>query len=260
MIRFAFAVAALVLAAGAAQAEPTRVTVRAQALDAKFIGTHMGGVKVTLRDAASGKVLAEGITTGGTGDTKRLVSEPRIRGAALAGDDVAGFTATLDLDRPTLVRAEAYGPVGKPAGAINVSSSMWLLPGRDVTGDGWILTFPGLVVEPTVTAAPGGLDLRAKVNLMCGCPIEAGGVWDAANYTVTARLLDGGREVAHTDLAYAGETSMFGGKLGGLKPGDYTLQLTAVDRGTVNVGVADTKVSVPAAPNVRAGGRGRSAR
>lgn len=259
-MRYVFAAAALALSVGAAQAAPTKVTVRAQALDAKFIGTHMGGVKVTLRDAGTGKVLAEGVTAGGTGDTKRLVTEPRVRGATLSGGDVAGFTATIDIDRPTLVRAEAYGPVGNPAGAINVSSSLWVLPGRDVAGDGWILPFPGLVIEPTVTPASGALDVRAKVNLMCGCPIEAGGVWDAANYKVTAHLLDGAREVASTDLAFAGETSIFGGKLTGLKPGDYTLQLVADDRTTINVGVADTKVTVPAPAAVKAGGRARSAR
>lgn len=73
--------AALLLAAPmAVQAEPTRVMVRAQALDAKFIGDHMGGVAITLKDARTGAVLAKGLTRGATGETQRIMRTPRTRG------------------------------------------------------------------------------------------------------------------------------------------------------------------------------------
>ena len=43
-------------------AEPTEITVRVMAKDSKFIGTETGGAQVTLRDADSGEVLAQGLT------------------------------------------------------------------------------------------------------------------------------------------------------------------------------------------------------
>ena len=161
--------AALTLAASSALAEPTHVMVRAQAQDAKFIGDHMGGVQVTLTDARTGKVLAKGLTKGGTGDTPRIMKTPRTRGLGLTDPSAAGFEAVLDLKKPTLVRADAVGPVGKPDSAIKVSSTQWILPGRDIVGDGWVLNFPGLVIEPTTSVSPdGALRISAKVSLMCG--------------------------------------------------------------------------------------------
>jgi hypothetical protein len=229
-----------------ALAEPTHVMIRAQSLDAKFIGTHMGGVQIVLRDAATGAVLANGITTGGTGDTRAIMKNPRERGAPIAGGDTAGFDAVLDIKRPTLVSAEATGPMGKPASRIKVASSLWVIPGRDVGGDGWVLTFPGLVVEPSVQpAADGALKVAAKVTLMCGCPIEPGGTWDAANYAVEAALLHGDTVVAHAPLAYAGQASQFSGLLVGAAPGRYVLRVIATDARSPNAGVVEQKVEIP---------------
>jgi hypothetical protein len=193
MIKILSAAVVLLLASSAA-AEPTHVMVRAKAQDAKFIGDHMGGVEITLTDAKTGKVLAKGLTKGGTGDTPRIMRTPRARGDQIADAATAGFEATLDITDPTLVRAEAIGPIGKPGSSIKVASSLWVIPGRDVLGDGWVLAFPGLVVEPTATEASDGfLHLKTQVSLMCGCPIEAGGLWDAANYQVSATLLQRGK-------------------------------------------------------------------
>lgn len=244
MNRFALAVLVL-LCAGSAQAEPTRVMVRAQALDAKFIGDHMGGVKVTLTDARTGAVLARGLTKGGTGDTRRIMVAPRPRGAPFADTESAGFEATLDLKQPTLVRADAEGPIGKPGATIHVSSTPWILPGRDVLGDGWVLSFPGLVIEPTTAVTGEGvLRVDAKVSLMCGCPIEPGGLWDAANYHVEATLLRGDKEVASTPLAYSGQPSQFSGLLPAAPAGHYRLRVTAADAKTPNTGVSDGPITI----------------
>lgn len=235
--------ACLALAAGAASAEPTRVTVRAHSLDAKFIGDQMGGVAVTLRDARTGKVLARGVTQGGTGDTQRIMKTPQVRGQAITDAATAGFEAVLDIDRPTLVEAEGIGPAGKPASAVRVTSQMWVLPGRHLASDGWVLTFPGLVIEPEVAGLRAdGAMLKAKVSLMCGCPIEPGGLWAAENYTVTAELLQGGRTVSLTPLAYGGTPSQFAVRLPAAKPGRYRLRLTATDRTTPNAGVWEAPV------------------
>ncbi|MFN3522739.1 MAG: hypothetical protein ACK4YQ_10865 [Phenylobacterium sp.] len=233
------------LAAGAARAEPTPVTVRALAKDAKFIGDSMGGVEITLKDAASGSVLAKGLTRGGTGDTARLVEQPKVRRTPVSTPDAAGFSAVLDLDRPTLVRAEARGPLGKPDAVVTVTSMMWLLPGRGVEGDGWILEMPGLVVEPQWSAlGHGQASLSAKVTLMCGCPITPGGLWDASRYEVDATLIRDGRATGRVRLTYAGSPSTFSIAYPDVAPGRYRLIVTAHDAGSGNSGVAEREVVV----------------
>ena len=60
-----------------AMATATSVNVRVISKDAKFIGSSTGGVSVELRNADTEDRLAEGIVEGGTGDTKRIMREPR---------------------------------------------------------------------------------------------------------------------------------------------------------------------------------------
>jgi hypothetical protein len=225
----------------AAQAQPTTVVVRARALDAKFIGTHVGGAQVTLTDARSGKALASGKIEGATGDTPKLMVQPAARNAALADADTARFTAKLDISEPTLVRALVRAPAGMEA-----SSTLWVLPGRNIEGDGWVLSFPGLIVEPSaVLGADRKAVIHAKVALMCGCPIEPKGLWDAANYTVTAELTRKDAPPVSFPLAYAGTKSEFAAETpAALAPGRYRLRVIAADATTPNAGVADTELVV----------------
>ena len=55
-------VAGLAAFSAAAHAEATDIVVRVLSKDAKFIGTSMGGMRVTLRDAHTGEILATGLT------------------------------------------------------------------------------------------------------------------------------------------------------------------------------------------------------
>ena len=232
--------------AGMAHAEETRVMIRARAVDAKFSGDQMGGVQITLTDVQSGAVLAKGLTKGGTGDTDRIMRKPAERWTELSDAKTAGFEAVLDLQRPTLVRADAFGPVGKPASAIQVTSTMWLLPGHHVGGDGWVLAFPGLVIEPQAVPTTAGLTLSARVTLMCGCILEPGGLWDAETYQVEASLLQEGMPVARGRLTYAGEPSLFAATLPGVAAGAYTLRIVATNAKTANAGVIEQSVQIPA--------------
>lgn len=230
----------LTLVSGLALAEPTHVMVRALALDAKFIGDHTGGADITLTDAKTGKVLAKGRTAGGTGDTAKIMRAPHSRSGGLSDAQTAGFDAVIDISAPTLVRAEAVGPQGRPASAITVTSTTWVYPGQNISGDGWILTFPGLAVQPQAEkAADGSLAVSANVTLMCGCPIETGGLWDAANYSVQAVLVKGGKSLATTPLAFTGKTSQFAGQFPAQAPGHYTVRVSATDRTTINAGVVE---------------------
>src|SRR3546814_4228081 len=54
-VSFAAAASAAIFASHPVAAEPTEIMVRALAADAKFIGTSMGGMRVTIRDVRSGE-------------------------------------------------------------------------------------------------------------------------------------------------------------------------------------------------------------
>lgn len=56
-----------------AAALQTTVTVRVISQDAKFIGTGMGGIRVTLRNAETREILDRGLIEGSTGDTPSLM-------------------------------------------------------------------------------------------------------------------------------------------------------------------------------------------
>ena len=231
-----------------ASAEPTEITVRVLAKDSKFIGTSMGGMRIVLRDTQTGEILATGVTQGGTGDTALIMHENRGSRAVLSDDSAAKFTATLDLDEPRLVEAEAYGPLGQPQAATRVLATQWVVPGRSLTGgDGWVLELPGLVVDVLnppahirVSQDAGGVDVRANVVMMCGCPIEPGGLWDADKLEVKAIVKRNGQHVSEVPLTYAGETSQFAAKVPAKEPGMYEVTVYAHDPRNGNTGLDRT--------------------
>lgn len=235
-------------ATGPAAAEPTDVTVRVLSKDAKFIGTSMGGMRIVLRDAGTGEILASGVTAGGTGDTKRLMHESGGRRAQLSDKSAAKFDATLDIDEPRLIEVEAFGPLGQPQAAHRVTATQWLVPGAHLTGgDGWVLELPGFVVDvlapPAHVKLPAGtgtVDLRANVVMMCGCPIEPKGLWDADKLQVKALVKRDGKTVATVDLPFAGETSQFATTLPIDAPGTYDVVVYAHDAGNGNTGLDRT--------------------
>ncbi len=237
---------AATVAAPAARAQepvPTRVVVRALSHDAKLIGSNVGGAWITIQDAGTGRVLAEGLHEGNTGDTRRIMVEPRQRGVSpFATEGAAAFVATLMLAHPTMVDVTAHAPLGTPGAQTRASKRLLLLPGRDVLGEGILLELNGFTVEllapgaPAALAAGAPLDVRAKVTMLCGCPTEPGGMWDADRYEIVARLLRGGEVVASAPLAYAGEASTFAGRLDTPAPGVYTLEVLAADPARANFG------------------------
>ena len=172
-------------------AVPTKIVIRAKAKDAKFIGSSVGGVLIVVKDAKTQQVLARGKTTGGTGDTDRIMKEPLTRGKTLSDENTAGYETTLDLNEPLLVTIEAYSPLNNALQNILVTKQIWLIPGVDITGDGIILEIPGFIVDLVSPLAlqkysAGSLAIKANVVMMCGCPITPGGLWNADNYQVKA--------------------------------------------------------------------------
>lgn len=158
------------LATGPVVAEETPVTVRVLSRDAKFIGTSMGGAQVTIRDAETGELLAEGVTEGSTGDTGRLMGTPRERGAVVSTPGSAAFETVLDLDRPTLLEITAHGPLAQRQAAVSASTTRWVLPGKGLaTGDGVVLELAGFAVDvlaPPAHSIVAGQEVEVRINLV----------------------------------------------------------------------------------------------
>ena len=153
------AAASIGLAVSAA-AVPTTVTVRAVSRDAKVIGTGVGGARITIREVATGKVLAEGTQLGGTGQTPRIMTEPRPRyGTVYATEGAAAFVASIDLDRPTAVEITAEGPLKYPQATRRASKTILLVPGQHITGEGVLLEIHGFVID-IQEAAPEKVRMR----------------------------------------------------------------------------------------------------
>ncbi|MFQ5710105.1 MAG: hypothetical protein ACE5HO_21840 [bacterium] len=151
---------------------PTKILVRAIAHDAKVIGTQVGGARITVREAATGKVLAEGLQQGSTGDTQAIMIQPRERGKPVYDTPgTAGFLATINLKRPTVVEITAEGPLGTPQSTQKATRTLLLVPGQDVLGEGILVELYGFTVEllvPEQTDWRLGQELavRAKLTML----------------------------------------------------------------------------------------------
>jgi len=224
-------------------AQPTSITVRVLAKDAKFISTGMGGAMVEIRNADSGEILASGLTTGGTGDTGLIMNSAHGRGQAI-GEGAASFAATLDISEPTRIQISAEGPAGMPESANRVSLSQWLLPGKHLNnGDGVVLEMPGFALQTlapvTGASLPVDSDVRVAVKMvmMCGCPIMPGGLWDADKIELSASVSLDGKALGDWPLEFAGEASQFHVQLPAAQAGDYQVVVTAYDTVTGNTGL-----------------------
>lgn len=226
-----------------AVAEPTEIMVRVISQDAKFVGDSMGGARVTLKDARSGRILARGVTTGGTGSTD-LIMKSTGRSPLRATQDAAGFKVALDIVEPTLVTLEVEGPVARPQSTIKASAQRWVMPGEAFTdGEGWTIELPGLAITPDVRTEAGFVLVSAKVEPMCGCPITPGGLWNSADYRVTAALWLKKRKVSAWDLAFATAPGGFKGRSSAASPrGTYRLIIHALNTKTGNSGAVEVPV------------------
>jgi hypothetical protein len=243
------------LAGSGARAEPTQIEVRVISKGAKFVGTSMGGVAVTLRDADTGELLVQGVTAGGTGDTARIMQTEQRHHAPVSTADAAAFRATLDLAASRRIEVTALGPLAQRQAANSVSSTMWVVPGKHVKGgDGWLLELPGFAVDVLAPPAHQRLHgaptvpIRANVVMMCGCPIEPGGPWDASRFEVAAVVSRNGAKLREVPMRYAGETSQFAAELAALEPGAYEVLVYAHDPANGNTGLDRTAFVVEPAP------------
>lgn len=247
------AMAALALAsATAAEAVPTEIVVRVRARDGKLVGNPAGGASVVIRDTLTGVVLTTGKTVGSSGDTAELAVDPRTDQSVITGPGDAEFVAMIDLDGPRQITAEIGAPGLGAYGGGGASSTQWVLPGKSPYGrNGWILTLPGFMVDflkparhQEVPKGPVTVPIEANIVLMCGCPLEVGGIWDPSKYDIQFHVTAKGKPVAGGPLKYGGQPNRFVGAF--VAPGKavYDIVVTAFDPASGNSGVAETTFQV----------------
>ncbi len=223
----------------------TNVMVRAKAVDAKFIGTSVGGIKVIVEDAETGEILDQGWINGGTGSTKAIIKEPITRGQVLSDDKTAGFLAKIDINSPRLLRFKLIGPYGYRQALQEATVTSWVIPGKDILGDGITLNMPGFIVDAWTRVLEGGkLEVYTKASLLCGCPIYPDGPWDPKNYEATAILMQNEVKVGELKLDFTGPVGLFSGKTTLKKNGHYKAIVYLFDKTTGNVGVDRTMFQI----------------
>ncbi len=239
------ALTTLMIGGTAAFAEPTRIDVRVLSSGAKFIGSSMGGCLITIRDVQTGELLAKGTTEGSTGDTEVIMKSEHLIHDPVSTEGSAVFSTELDLEEATLVEVTAIGPLAQKQAENVASATQWIVPGKHVTGgDGFVLEMRGFIVDiktpPThikYGESPVTISLTANVTLMCGCPIEPGGTWDADRYEFTARIRHNGKLWKTLPLEYAGETSQFAVEFEVEEKGNYHATVVAHSPEDGNTGI-----------------------
>lgn len=230
-------------------AQETTVMVRVHSKDAKFIGSSIGGAKIIVKDEATGEILAEGITRGSTGDTEKIMQQPRKRGERLSDENTAGFLASLDISEPVFVTVEAIAPINKRQAAVRSSTQLWVIPGKNIEGDGVVLEVPGFVVDILSPQTheriqqQDEVEITANVIMMCGCPVIPGGIWNADNYEVSALIKEEKGDPVTVNLEPLQKPSTFSGTIS-LSPGNYEIIVYAFDPVTGNTGVDKTNILI----------------
>jgi hypothetical protein len=234
-------------------ADETRVDVRVISKGAKFIGTSMGGAEITIKDADTGELLARGKTTGSTGDTAKIMQQPLKHHDPVSTEDAAVFSTTIDLHEPRRIQFSARGPLAQPQATATVSVTQWVVPGKHITGgDAMTLQMPGFVVDilnppahQKLSKSPKPIELKANVTMMCGCPIEPDGLWDANRFTVAAIIKRNGKKIDEVPMHYAGSASQFAAPFNVGDAGPYEITVYAYDPANGNTGVDKTTIVVP---------------
>lgn len=219
----------------------TKITIRAKAVDAKFIGTSVGGLRAIVTDAETGEILDSGWIRGETGSTDTIIINPIARGQRISNDKTASFVAHVDIASPRLLKFTVIGPYAHRQSLQEASVTSWIIPGKDIMGDGIILDIPGFIVDTWASVMEGGVvTVFAQAAMLCGCKISPTTHWNPKNFEAKAIIMLDGEKVTEVNLDFTGPVAIFSGetKLG--KPGHYKVIAYLFDEKTGNVGVART--------------------
>lgn len=242
------------------------VRVQVMAVGGKFVGDDIGGASITIRDADTKEILAQGVTTGDSGaNGKGGVMDACIkRGQCVPfTDTTSSFSADVPLHSARRIEVSAFGPLGARGSANTSSMTTWIYPDRPITtGNGILLELSGLICQiinpPTHTTNftfPCTVQIVTNIAMMCGCPISEkkpgtivpGDIqpWLPNDFEVTATITpctEGAIPIGAIPLEY--DTSSQGNIAGrfvtyvvDLAPGTYQLTVVAQQKSTGNTGV-----------------------
>lgn len=224
----------------------THIVIRAKAKDAKFIGSSIGGAYVMVKSKMTGEIMAQGKTEGSTGNTDLIMNTPWKRGVSLTDESTAKFLATIDIDEPTFVTIEVQSPISNKQAMVQASTEIWLIPGKDILGDGIVVEIPGFVLdilEPRThqyvslaSVADKTFTVQANLVMMCGCTISKGGIWDSERIEVSAIIKRNGDHFLDVPLGLVSE-NLFETSFKVENPGQYEVVVYAYDEMTGNTGV-----------------------
>jgi hypothetical protein len=145
---------------------PTKVIVRVVSKDAKVIGSGVGGVLIRIKNLETGEIVAQGKQEGGTGDTDRIMVQPRQRGEAVYGTSgTALFQAEIPLSKPTQIEIYAEAPLGYPQAIQKETKTLMLIPGKHILGEGVLIELQGLIVNILEPLPAMGLKGRNNVTV-----------------------------------------------------------------------------------------------
>lgn len=237
------------------EALATTVKVRVVGHGSLVLGRTVGGARVTITNVATGEVLASGIQQGEAGDQNQIMRTPHfMREPLYSSTPAAEFVATLYLTAPTQVEMTAQGPLAYPTASQRVSTTMWLIPGQHMTGDGIVLTLYGYLVQiesPTkgdALIARDDVILRASVRTLSGAPVRPHGDWDARSISIFGEVLINGRVVERLQMFFSGEHSLFEAPFFVPKqqdaPDGIALRVIAANATDGNIGIGEEKYPV----------------
>src|SRR5699024_10250817 len=103
----------------------------------------------------------------------------------------------------------AAAPRSQQQSVVTSSTQLWLIPAKDITGDGIVLEIPGFAIDILQPQAhernsSDTITITANAVMMCGCPIEPGGLWDSEEMEFTAVVTRGDQEVSRMTMDFAG--------------------------------------------------------
>ena len=235
----------------------TPVIVRVVAYHAMALGDNVGGASVTIRDAATGAVLASGRQSGPSGDAKVIMQTPHLQAEPVYSvRESASFTAELQLTQPTLVEIVGEGPLKFPHAMRRASKMMLLYPGKAVTGDGIVLELDGLLVtiEGPTTERPLGIGdegtVAATIKMLCGCVVEPFGIWESRKMDLYGELRLGEKVIQRIDMYHQGPKGLFTGhfKIPRSLKGERSISLRVVAADPEDVNVGFDEVTYPLVP------------
>ena len=189
--------------------QPTTLLIRAVAQGGMVLGREVGGARITITDRRTGQVLATGLQQGEAGDQNQIMRTPHMMEEPIYSTrPSASFTTTLELHKPTLVEILAEGPLAYPSSLQRTTTTVWLIPGQNLTQDGIVLHLYGYLVQierPTpqeALIAKDDVKLRASVKTLSGSLVRPHGDWDSRKIRLYGELLIDDHIIERLQLFY----------------------------------------------------------